>query len=58
MNTEYVDLGLPSGTLWAKCNLGAEKETDFGKFYQWADTQGYDGDAGHDFHWSTYKWGC
>lgn len=24
---EYVDLGLPSGLKWAKCNVGAEKET-------------------------------
>ena len=26
---EYVDLGLPSGTLWAKCNVGASSETDY-----------------------------
>ena len=25
---EYVDLGLPSGLLWAKCNVGAAQETD------------------------------
>ena len=31
---ECVDLGLPSGTLWAKCNLGAESETDYGELYQ------------------------
>lgn len=31
---EYVDLGLPSGTLWAKCNLCAKKETDFGQHFQ------------------------
>lgn len=24
---EYIDLGLPSGLKWAKCNVGAEKET-------------------------------
>ena len=56
MNLEYVDLALPSGTLWAKCNLGAEKETDFGLFYQWGDTEGYDGDAGHGFNWNDYKY--
>ena len=27
-NFEYVDLGLPSGTKWAKCNVGAEHEED------------------------------
>ena len=38
---EYVDLGLPSGTLWAKCNIGAEREVDYGLLFQWGDTQGY-----------------
>ena len=33
----YVDFGLPSGTLWAKCNIGAEKETDYGFYFQWGD---------------------
>lgn len=55
MSLDYVDLGLPSGTLWAKCNLGAEKETDFGKFYQWGDTQGYSGVDEHQFNWDDYK---
>ena len=32
---EYVDLGLPSGTLWANMNLGATSETDYGDFYMW-----------------------
>lgn len=36
---EYVDLGLPSGTLWAKCNLGAEKETDYGHYYMWGSVE-------------------
>jgi hypothetical protein len=56
-NEDYVDLGLPSGTLWAKCNLGAKKETDFGLFYQWGDIKGYRADKGHRFSWDTYKYG-
>ena len=32
---EYVDLGLPSGLKWAKCNVGAEKETDYVDYFQW-----------------------
>lgn len=32
---EYVDLGLPSGTKWAKYNLGATSETDYGNYYQY-----------------------
>ena len=38
----YVDLGLSSGTKWMKCNIGAEKETDYGLYFQWGDTVGYD----------------
>ena len=34
-NNELVDLGLPSGTLWAKCNIGASTETEYGNYYQW-----------------------
>ena len=30
---EFVDLGLPSGRLWATCNIGAEKPTDFGYYF-------------------------
>lgn len=32
---EYVDLGLPSGLLFATCNVGASTETEYGDYYQW-----------------------
>ena len=32
---DYVDLGLPSGTLWATMNVGASSETDYGNYYQY-----------------------
>lgn len=32
---ELVDLGLPSGTLWASCNLGATKPEEYGDYYMW-----------------------
>ena len=35
---EYVDLGLPNGLKWAKCNVGAEKETDYGDYFMWGST--------------------
>ena len=57
---EYVDLGLPSGTLWAKCNVGAETETGYGQYFAWGDTQGYTASqVGTDknFSWSDYKYG-
>ena len=36
-----MDLGLPSRTLWATCNVGASNPSDFGLYFQWGDTQGY-----------------
>ena len=35
---EYVDLGLPSGLKWAKHNIGAETETDYGDYFMWGST--------------------
>ncbi len=57
---EYVDLGLPSGILWAKCNIGADTETDAGLYFQWGDTRGYTADqVGVDkiFNWDNYTFG-
>lgn len=34
----FVDLGLPSGTLWATCNVGAERPEDFGSYFAWGET--------------------
>ena len=39
VNTEYVVLGLPNGLKWAKCNLGAKTETDYGDFFIWGSTR-------------------
>ncbi|MCQ2148384.1 MAG: BACON domain-containing protein [Bacteroidales bacterium] len=44
---EYVDLGLPSGTLWASANVGAVVPTDAGGIYQGSH---FVGDK--DYHWS------
>ena len=38
---EYVDFGLPSGNLWAKCNIGASSPDDAGLYFQWGDINGY-----------------
>ena len=48
---EYVDLGLPSGLKWAKCNLGASKPSDYGDYYAWGETA-----PKADYDWATYKW--
>lgn len=34
---EYVDLGLPSGTKWATCNVGATSPEEVGRYYAWGD---------------------
>ena len=38
---ESVDLGLPSGTKWAKFNIGATSETDYGDMFAWGATEPY-----------------
>lgn len=43
-DSDFVDLGLPSGTKWATCNIGASKPEEYGKYFQWGATQGYEGD--------------
>ena len=47
----YVDLGLPSGTLWATCNVGAENSEDYGDYFAWGETQPKD-----TYNWSTYQY--
>lgn len=48
---EYVDLGLPSGTLWARCNIGAIKPEEYGDYYAWGETS-----TKNTFNWTTYKY--
>lgn len=36
---EAVDLGLPSGTKWASCNVGATKPEEYGGYYAWGETE-------------------
>ena len=53
--SEYVDLGLPSGTLWATCNIGASSPEDYGDYFAWGETKGYNSGK-KEFSRSTYKW--
>ena len=50
-NHEFVDLALPSGTLWASCNLGANSPEDYGDYFAWGETSLKD-----YYDWSTYKY--
>ena len=46
---EYVDFGLPSGTLWATMNVGATTPEDYGNYYAWGETA-----TKATYDWSTY----
>ena len=49
---DYVDLGLPSGLLWATCNVGASSPEDYGDYFAWGETTPKD-----TYNWSTYQYG-
>lgn len=51
---DYVDLGLPSGTLWAKCNIGANDETQPGYYFQWGDHDNMTS-TDLDCGWQSYR---
>ena len=48
---DYVDLGLPSGTLWATRNVGASSPEDYGDYFAWGETE-----PKEVYTWDTYKW--
>ena len=50
-NTSYVDLGLPSGTLWASCNVGAEEPWESGNYFAWGEVE-----RKLFYDWETYKY--
>ena len=52
-NHEYVDLGLPSGTLWATCNVGANAPEEYGDYFAWGETQPQ---ADNAYNWESYKY--
>lgn len=47
---EYVDLGLPSGTMWATSNLDAGNSKGYA-YFAWGETE-----TKTNYDWSTYKW--
>ena len=48
---EYVDLGLPTGTLWATCNVGATSPDEYGDYFAWGETE-----PKEEYNWNNYKW--
>lgn len=55
---EYVDLGLPSGLMWATCNIGATKPEEYGYYFAWGETSGYEPSKSitRRFDWQRYNW--
>ena len=55
----FVDLGLPSGLLWATCNVGASSPEKTGLYFAWGETTGYTAEQVKDkerlFSKRTYK---
>lgn len=55
--SEYVDLGLPSGLLWARGNIVKDaqgnysigNETDYGCYFSWGNIIGHNNGEGYDF---------
>ena len=47
----YVDLGLPSGTLWAYTNIGASVPEEYGNYYAWGETE-----TKETYDWSNYRY--
>lgn len=50
---EYVDLGLPSGTLWATCNVGASKPEDYGDYFAWGEIEPKETYQPENYKWSN-----
>ena len=50
-NHEFVDLGLPSGILWATCNVGADSPEDYGNYFAWGEIQ-----SKNTYKWSSYQY--
>ncbi len=51
VETNWVDLGLPSGLLWASCNVGATAPEEYGDYFAWGETTTKD-----VYNWSTYRY--
>ena len=51
---KYVDLGLPSGLLWATCNIGASESWECGLYFSWGNVDGHKKDSEYHFSATEY----
>ena len=54
---EMVDLGLPTGTLWANMNVGASLPEDYGNYYAWGETEEKQSYTNENYTWGTQNLG-
>lgn len=50
VQNDSVDLGLPSGILWAACNIGASSPSEIGEYFAWGEKEAKDA-----YGWETYE---
>ena len=50
---DCVDLGLPSGLIWARYNIGATKPEEYGDYFSWGETQPKNYP---EWTWETYRY--
>ena len=55
LNIKVVDLGMPSGRLWADRNIGAKSTEDFGLYFSWGNTDGHALGTDYEFSSAAYK---
>lgn len=53
---EWVDLELPSGTLWATTNVGADTPEEYGDYFAWGETTSKDYYGWDNYAWSNGRW--
>lgn len=51
-NSSWVDMGLPSGTLWYSCNIGTTKPQGYGAYFAWGETR-----PKAEYEWTNYAHG-
>lgn len=55
-NHGWIDLGLPSGLLWATCNIGATNPEDYGDLFAYGETRSKSVFGNNNYYSSSY--GC
>jgi hypothetical protein len=52
---EWVDLGLPTGTKWATCNIGATKPEEIGDHFAWGEVKPKEGYSFLNYKYNSHE---